>query len=297
MLLAPIDRRQALLGPAGRQLRYLAFVGAAVGAAVGRLASLRLPGAAPVGRLRRGVRGDDRALLRRLRLCGRRAGGSDGRWPRCSAPRWWPGRCSTWPGWSRPRRPRLVASRSGRCGSIRSSSSPSRSHRRHRDRRAAPGRWRLARSRGAANRARRAAPLRGHAAGSPHRPAPAPPARAGASAHAPGVDLRRTGHHPVWRRDWRGIPALPRHPPRPDVRPDRGAAICLVVAYHDARIAVVAAALALYLVGLDAIEPFAQEVDQADCADAVPLERACSCSVTCRQPASSCSPPASSEGS
>jgi hypothetical protein len=51
------------------------------------------------------------------------------------------------------------------------------------------------------------------------------------------------------------------------------AAICLVVAYHDARVAVVAAALALYLVGLDAIEPLAQEVDQADRADAVPLER------------------------
>jgi hypothetical protein len=38
-------------------------------------------------------------------------------------------------------------------------------------------------------------------------------------------------------------------------------------------VAVVAAAVVLYLVGLDAIEPLAQEVDQADHADSVPVER------------------------
>ena len=48
------------------------------------------------------------------------------------------------------------------------------------------------------------------------------------------------------------------------------AAGCLNVAYHDTAPAVVLAGLALYLVGLDAIEPLAQEIDQADRADVDP---------------------------
>ncbi len=44
VLLAPVDRGVALRGPAWRQLRFLAFAGAGVGAAAGQLALRRLPG-------------------------------------------------------------------------------------------------------------------------------------------------------------------------------------------------------------------------------------------------------------
>ena len=44
VLLAPVDRTTALRGPAIRQLRFLAFTGSVVGAALGELASRRLPG-------------------------------------------------------------------------------------------------------------------------------------------------------------------------------------------------------------------------------------------------------------
>jgi hypothetical protein len=46
VLLAPVDRSSALRGPAIRQLRFLAFVGAVVGGVAGQLASHRLPEAA-----------------------------------------------------------------------------------------------------------------------------------------------------------------------------------------------------------------------------------------------------------
>lgn len=44
VLLSPVDRGVALRGPAWRQLRFLCFVGLAVGLAVGQLALRRLPG-------------------------------------------------------------------------------------------------------------------------------------------------------------------------------------------------------------------------------------------------------------
>jgi hypothetical protein len=43
VLLAPVDRRAALWGPAVRQVRFAVFAGAAVGAAAGHLAAQRLP--------------------------------------------------------------------------------------------------------------------------------------------------------------------------------------------------------------------------------------------------------------
>ena len=43
VLLAPIDRGVALRGPALRQLRFLVFVAAIVGATAGQLAARRLP--------------------------------------------------------------------------------------------------------------------------------------------------------------------------------------------------------------------------------------------------------------
>ncbi len=47
VLLAPVDRTSALRTPAIRQLRFLAFVGLLVGGIAGDLASKRLPGSAP----------------------------------------------------------------------------------------------------------------------------------------------------------------------------------------------------------------------------------------------------------
>jgi hypothetical protein len=47
VLLAPVDRRRALRGPAVRQLRYGAFVGVLAGAVVGELTHRRLGGTAP----------------------------------------------------------------------------------------------------------------------------------------------------------------------------------------------------------------------------------------------------------
>ena len=47
VLLAPIDRRRALLGSAERLMRYGAFIGALVGAVAGELAAKRLPHGAP----------------------------------------------------------------------------------------------------------------------------------------------------------------------------------------------------------------------------------------------------------
>jgi hypothetical protein len=44
VLLSPVDRGVALRGPAWRQLRFMLFVGAAVGAGLGQLALRRLPG-------------------------------------------------------------------------------------------------------------------------------------------------------------------------------------------------------------------------------------------------------------
>jgi hypothetical protein len=45
VLLAPVDRRRALIGPALRQLRFGCFVGIVVGAVCGQFAHRRLPGA------------------------------------------------------------------------------------------------------------------------------------------------------------------------------------------------------------------------------------------------------------
>jgi hypothetical protein len=44
VLLAPVDRRQALLGPALRQIRFAVFVGVVLGVVAGTMASRRLPG-------------------------------------------------------------------------------------------------------------------------------------------------------------------------------------------------------------------------------------------------------------
>ena len=89
----------------------------------------------------------------------------------------------------------------------------------------------------------------------------------------PWFRLPRIPHQTIWRRDLHGLLRFPL------VRLIRMAALTAIaagaldVAYHDTAPAAVIAALALYLVGLDAIEPLSQEIDQADQADEIPLER------------------------
>ena len=89
----------------------------------------------------------------------------------------------------------------------------------------------------------------------------------------PWIRLPRIPHQTIWRRDLHGILRFPL------VRLFRMAALTLIaagalhIAYHDTAPAAVIAGLALYLVGLDAIEPLSQEIDQADRADEIPLER------------------------
>ena len=89
----------------------------------------------------------------------------------------------------------------------------------------------------------------------------------------PWLRLPRRPRHTIWRRDLHGILRFPA------VRLARMAiltavaAVALHIAYHDTAPAAVIAGLALYLVGLDAIEPLAQEIDQADRAGAIPKDR------------------------
>jgi hypothetical protein len=273
VLLAPIDRRRALLGPAGRQLRYLAFVGAAVGAAVGQLASLRLPGkllpwaasGAACGALVAacfagcGYVAAGRRLGRSVTTL---LGAAVVAWAVLDLARLVPapttaiGGVALWPLRFHPLEllafPVTVAIAIvglRLLGGVSLEAAERRTE--------LVGQLRFAVT---LQDLRTVLLLRRQLA--QERPRT-----------APRVNLRRTGRHPVWRRDWRGYL---RFPTTRLVRMGvltAAAAICLVVAYHDARVAVVAAALALYLVGLDAIEPLAQEVDQADRADAVPLER------------------------
>jgi hypothetical protein len=76
VLLAPVDRALALRGPAGRQLRSAAAVGAAAGGVAGLLAARRLPGAVPAFIACGALTGSLVALLAvgaALALSGRRA--------------------------------------------------------------------------------------------------------------------------------------------------------------------------------------------------------------------------------
>jgi hypothetical protein len=79
--------------------------------------------------------------------------------------------------------------------------------------------------------------------------------------------------HPIWRRDAHGLLRFPLTRVVRMAALTIVAAVALHVAYHDTAPAALIAALALYLVGLDAIEPLAQEIDQIDRADAIPVER------------------------
>jgi hypothetical protein len=77
----------------------------------------------------------------------------------------------------------------------------------------------------------------------------------------------------VWRRDWKG---LARYPVSRIVRMAALAGLAGVAAVATLRgttPAFIGVGLALYLFGLDAVEPLSQEIDHPDHTDAVPLDR------------------------
>jgi hypothetical protein len=89
----------------------------------------------------------------------------------------------------------------------------------------------------------------------------------------PWFRLPGRGRFVVWRRGWYGLLRFPA------VRFLRlfilavAGGICMSAAYHGTTPLIVVAALVSYLAGLDAIEPLSQEIDQSDRADALPIER------------------------
>jgi len=89
----------------------------------------------------------------------------------------------------------------------------------------------------------------------------------------PWKQLRPSRRAPVWRRGWHGILRFPAGRLARMVALTAVAALCLHVAYHGIAPLVVPAGLALFLVGLDAVEPLSQEIDQADRSDALPVPK------------------------
>ncbi len=81
------------------------------------------------------------------------------------------------------------------------------------------------------------------------------------------------GRFVVWRRGWHGLLRFPA------VRFLRllvlgiAGGICMSAAYHGTTPLIVVAAVVAYLAGLDANEPLSQEIDQSDRSDALPIER------------------------
>jgi hypothetical protein len=273
VLLAPVDRRRVLLGPALKQVRFAIFAGAVAGAIVGQLASRRLPDTLLPWALAGALAG---ALVGLLYVgagyvaCGFRT------------PRWmasvigagllaWSladllgpvpspfaaiGALAVWPlehrWWALAAIPvvaGLVALGLALLGRVSLEAAERRT--------ALVGQLRFAVT---VRDLRTVMVLRRQLVQEQHRT-------------RPWIRLPRFPRQTVWRRDLQGILRFPL------VRLFRMAALTLIaagalhVAYHDTAPAAVIAGLALYLVGLDAIEPLSQEIDQADRADAIPQER------------------------
>jgi len=89
----------------------------------------------------------------------------------------------------------------------------------------------------------------------------------------PWVRLPGRGRFVVWRRGWHGLLRFPAARfLRLFVLAVAGG-ICLSAAYHGTTPLIIVGALLAYLAGLDAIEPLSQEIDQSDRADALPIDR------------------------
>jgi hypothetical protein len=84
----------------------------------------------------------------------------------------------------------------------------------------------------------------------------------------PWLALPGRSRFPVWRRGWHGLLRFP------VVRLGRLLVlIALSAAFHGTTPLVLVGAICSYLAGLDIIEPLSQEIDQPDHTDSIPLER------------------------
>jgi hypothetical protein len=89
----------------------------------------------------------------------------------------------------------------------------------------------------------------------------------------PWLNVSHLRRFPVWRRGWHGVLRFPAPRLARLLLLTAVATVCLVAAYRGTTPLVLVAALAVYLAGLDAIEPLSQEIDQSDRADALPVDR------------------------
>ena len=273
VLLAPVDRRRALLVPALRQVRFAAFAGAVAGAIAGQLASRRLPGtllpwaaSGAVAGLLIGLLGYGAGYM----ACGWRlprwvatltgAGliawaAADATWEVPSPFRAigalgiWPLEHHWWALVAIPVVAAIVVVGLFRLGRLSLEAA---------ERRAAlVGQLRFAAT---VRDLRTVMVLRRQLVQEQHR-------------MRPWVRLPGRPRHTIWRRDLHGILRFPAVRLARMAALTAVAAVALHIAYHDTAPAAVIAGLALYLVALDAIEPLAQEIDQADRASAIPKER------------------------
>ena len=273
VLLAPVDRRRALLVPALRQVRFAAFAGAVAGAIAGQLASRRLPGtllpwaaSGAVAGLLIGLLGYGAGYL----ACGWRlprwvatlAGAGLIAWAAADAA-WevpspfraigalgiWPLEHHWWALVAIPVVAAIVVVGLFRLGRLSLEAAERRS--------ALVGQLRFAAT---VRDLRTVMVLRRQLVQEQHR-------------MRPWVRLPGRPRHTIWRRDLHGILRFPAVRLARMAALTAVAAVALHIAYHDTAPAAVIAGLALYLVGLDAIEPLAQEIDQADRASAIPKER------------------------
>jgi hypothetical protein len=273
VLLAPVDRRQALFVPALRQTRFAVFAGAVTGAIAGQLASRRLPGTivpwAASGALAGALIGIA-AMAAGYLACGVRMR----RWVATTlaglfvawsvadlvGPVWSPfaaiGHLALWPlgltWWALLAIPvviGLLVIGVALLGNVSLEAAERRT--------ALVGQLRFAVT---VRDLRTVMVLRRQLIQEQHRT-------------RPWFQLRRHPRGTIWRRDVHGILRFPL------VRLVRMAALTAIAAvalhyaYHSSPVAAIVAALALYLVGLDAVEPLSQEIDQADRADGIPMER------------------------
>ena len=84
---------------------------------------------------------------------------------------------------------------------------------------------------------------------------------------------RASGSAAVWRRGWRGLLRYPLARLARMAALATGAGLGAVAVLRGTTPAVVGVGVALYLLGLDAVEPLAQEVDHPDHTDAIPRPR------------------------
>jgi len=90
----------------------------------------------------------------------------------------------------------------------------------------------------------------------------------------PWIRLRRNaGPTAEWHRGWQGILRFPASRLARLVALTVLAGLCLVAAYNGTTAAIVGAGLALFIVGLELLEPLAQEIDQGDRTDTYPKLR------------------------